>query len=368
MPKNKRLHFKELDALRFFAMIPLLSFTVLFLTRTENEGFHQELFRYFKYLRLNSFDFYFFLSSFLLTSHALREYKYYDSFSLKKFYWRRLVRIIPLFTVILIFALFFYELILKTLKLTEAVKFINSKYLELIPGYYTSYGNEQYIYLSVIWTVLMFLTFYFLWGIVMKYLKNNLVYVIYTLVGLGIILRIIFYYNDLQQPFNLLLYFTPIAFGAYLALAIRNEFSILAKIKTTPKKLIGPIYIVGILIILTNYLFLDNAFAYALIPAITCTFFSFIIIDQTFGKNSLFKMKNSKLLSRLGKINFGLFVYHSIISVLVIIGVDSIDYDINSIATKLGISIVVIIMTWIVADLSYNFFERPLLSFKREIK
>lgn len=368
MPKNKRLHFKELDALRFFALIPIFMFTILYLTLVEQEGFHYEMLRYADYLRLNSFDFYFFLSSFLLTSLGLREYKYNENFNLKKFYFRRIVRLLPLTVIIFSFAFIFYELILKTLKLTEALKISNSKYWELIPGFYTNYGNEPYIYLGIIWTITLFLLFYFVWGIVLKYFRKNLQFIIYFWLAIGIISRVVLFFLENNQPYNLILYGVPIAIGAQLALGIRTEASYINKIKLAPKKIVGPIYFVGVALILFGYLLLDNFIGYAILPVITCLFFAFIIIDQTFGKNSLFKIKNSKILSRLGKISFGLYVYSAIISILVIIGIESIDYDMSSITTKVALFVVVIVLTFIVSDISYNFIERPILSFKRDIK
>ncbi|MBK6527004.1 MAG: hypothetical protein IPG07_16525 [Crocinitomicaceae bacterium] len=107
MPKTKRLHFKDLDALRFFGFIPVFLFSVLFLSSTDTEGFHHEMLLVIGYLKINSFDFFFFISSFLLTSQGLREYKYNQSFALKSFYLRRFIRFLPLTAVAFHLRLYF---------------------------------------------------------------------------------------------------------------------------------------------------------------------------------------------------------------------------------------------------------------------
>jgi peptidoglycan/LPS O-acetylase OafA/YrhL len=101
---------------------------------------------------------------------------------------------------------------------------------------------------------------------------------------------------------------------------------------------------------------------------ITCSFFGFMILDQTFGKNSPFKFRNNKVLTHLGKISFGLFVYQAILNVLIVIGIDSLDFEMTSFSTKILFTILGFVMSWIVADLSFNFVEKPLLRMRREFK
>ena len=119
MPKIKRLHFKDLNALRFIAFTPVFLFFCMTLLKSEKVIFSNELFGYFKLMSIGSFDFFFFLSSFLLTSLAIREYKYKNKFSLKSFYVRRIIRVIPLLVVLITFFLYLHSKIIDLLKLTK---------------------------------------------------------------------------------------------------------------------------------------------------------------------------------------------------------------------------------------------------------
>lgn len=368
MPKTKRLHFKDLDALRFFGFIPVFLFSVLFLSATDTEGFHYEMLLVIDYLKINSFDFFFFVSSFLLTSQGLREYKYNQNFALKSFYVRRFIRLLPLSVVALSFAFIVYPLIIKTLKLNVVTTPQGPKLLQLIPEYYASYINEQYIYLAVIWVILMFAIFYVIWGLILKYGSKALKSISILFILAGITSRITCHFLDISFEFNPLAYGVPIGMAAILAQLVRTESKHLEKIKNIPKKFILPIYILGLAIVVFGYLMSTNFFIYSIVPVITSSYFGFLILDQTFGKNSPFKFRNYKVLTHLGKISFGLFVYQAILNVLIVIGIDSLDFEMTSFSTKILFTLLGFVMSWIVADLSFNFAEKPLLRMRREFK
>jgi peptidoglycan/LPS O-acetylase OafA/YrhL len=368
MPKTKRLHFKDLDALRFFGFIPVFLFSVLFLSATDTEGFHHEMLLVISYLKINSFDFFFFISSFLLTSQGLREYKYNQNFALKSFYVRRFIRLLPLSVVALSFAFIAYPLIIKTLKLNVVTTPQGPKLLQLIPEYYASYINEQYIYLAVIWVILMFAIFYVIWGLILKYGSKALKSISILFILAGIASRITCHFLDISFEFNPLAYGVPIGMAAILAQLVRTESKHLEKIKNIPKKFILPIYILGLAIVVFGYLMSTNFFIYSIVPVITSSYFGFLILDQTFGKNSPFKFRNNKVLTHLGKISFGLFVYQAILNVLIVIGIDSLDFEMTSFSTKILFTLLGFVMSWIVADLSFNFVEKPLLRMRREFK
>lgn len=368
MSKNKRLHFKDLDTLRFFAFIPVFLYCVLYLSRTSDEGFHHELTGLIGFIKTGSFDFFFFVSAFLLTSQGLREYKYNNSFSLKNFYLRKFMRLAPLTLVALTFAFIFYPLIIKTLKLNVTIMTPGSAWLQLIPEYFSVYGREHYICLAIIWVILMFAQFYFVWGIVLKLGRKTLTIISFVLIFIGIATRIIYTLMDISWEFSVLSYGVPVGVATILAQLIRNDSPYLEKIRVLPKRFILPIYIIGTILLITGYLISGGFFVQSFVPLIMSAFFSFMILDQTFGKNSPFKFRNNKVFTHLGKISFGLFIYQAILSVLIVIGIDSLDFDIDSVSTKLALILLSFVMSWIVADISFNFIEKPLLRLRREFK
>lgn len=63
-----------------------------------------------------------------------------------------------------------------------------------------------------------------------------------------------------------------------------------------------------------------------------------------------------------------MFVFQSIIGILLMIGAESLDFNLSSIYVILLLVIVGFVSTTIVADLSYKLFEKPLLRIRREFK
>jgi len=366
MTQNKRLHFKDLDAMRFLAFLPIFLFCIFYLTRTEEEGFHYEITNLFGFIKQNSLDFFFFVSAFLLTSQGLREYKYKDSFSLRSFYMRRVFRIAPLLLIGILFAFLIHPWILATLKLNTVDS--GYGYLSLFPKYFTKLPQEQYIYLAVIWTIFMFIQFYFFWGIILKFFRNLIQPISIALIVVGVASRIIHHYLDSDYGFDILSYGAPIGIGGILARLIRNDSKYIEKIKMLPKKLIIPIYIVSGLFVLSGYLISANFILVSIVPVFTCVLFSFAVIEQTFGKNSIGKLRNNKVFSHLGKASYGLILYQAILNVLLVISIDSLNFDIQSETVKVAFLVISFALTWIVADLSYNFYEKPLIRLRREFK
>ena len=193
MPKIKRLHFKDINALRFFAFIPIFLFFTAILLKNEKSSYIIEIANLFKNLSINSFDFFFLLSSFLITSLALREYKYRTVFSLKQFYARKLLRLLPLLLIALFFLFYFHDKIVIFLKLSPLATKSISYYLLGIPNYFSIATDEKEVYTLAIWMVYMFLQFYLIWGIVLKYFKPFIVYISIAFIFIGILSRVFSY-------------------------------------------------------------------------------------------------------------------------------------------------------------------------------
>ncbi|MBK9193185.1 MAG: acyltransferase [Crocinitomicaceae bacterium] len=368
MPKSKRLHFKDIDAMRFFAFLPVYVYTILFLTRTENEGFHHELTMIFSFIKTSSLDFFFFTSAFLLTSLGLREYKYNQNFYLKGYLLRKIIRLGPLILIGLAFVFIVHPWILKILKLNAINAPASTGFFTFQQSYLDAFTKEQFVYIAVIWSAMTFLLFSLLWGFVLKFFKKSLPGIFIGLMIAGFAMRILTHYLELSIDFNILAFGIPIGFGGLLAKWVREENPVLNKIKTIPKKYVTPIYITGICIITGGYVISENFILVGLMPAFTCAFFGFLILDQTFGKNAPVKFRNNKVFSHLGKISYGLLVYQSMVNVLIVIGIDSLDFEISSASVKIAFALVGFVFSWIIADISYNFVEKPLHRLSREFK
>ena len=368
MPRNKRLHFKDVDVLRFFMVLPVFLACSMLSLRPTGEGITVEIAKVSQHLALNSIDFFVFLSAFMITSHALREYKYRESFSLKFFYYRRLLRISSLLIILFIFIFLLHPWIIEVLQLFT-VKLPDWKnYILGIPNYLGRLNGSQDSVLVVIWFIFLILQFYFLWGVILKFFRKFILHISIALIVAGIVYRYFYSFGDSYSfTFDTLAYMSPIGIGATTAYFIRAEHSILDRIKNLKKAWVGLLYFFLIIHLLSAYL-LASSYILPLVPVISSLLFAFIIMEQTYGKNSIVKFRKNKFLSHLGKISYGLVVYYSIFSILIFIGIESLDFDLTSNLMKVIAIILTFALSWLTADISYNLIEQPFRNFKRNFK
>lgn len=368
MPRNKKLHFKDLDALRFLAFLPIFVFCFLRLLTFDKEGITYELARAIEFITRNSIDFFFFLSAFLLTAHILREYKYREDFSFRNYLVRRGLRLAPVLILALLFVFLVHPWLISTLKLQPIVTPDGWSYVLLLPNYFYGLQAEQYVYLIVIWAVFMFVQFYFVWGLLLYFLRKHLLYLCLLVITIGVISRIVHLSLETDWQFDTLCYGVPIGIGGLVALAMRTDNTIIDRIKKLSKRAISAFYIIGIGILLTAYYFSHDSYLTALVPFLNGAFFSFVVLEQTFAKNSFTKLRRNKLFIHLGKLSYGMIVYQAIINVLVLTAISSLDFDLRSDIVKVFFFVISFVMTWIVADVSYSLLERPLLILRKEFK
>ncbi len=369
MPRNKRLHFKDIHALKGLIFFPIYFFCILSLVATgENELLAQAT-AILGYIVHNCVDFLFFLTAFLVTSHALREYKYTNAFSLRKFLVRRMLRLIIVLIVALVFAFLVFPWLEQVLELEPKATLRSDGYFLLIPNFKIDPNHlVQPLFMVVLASVFMFIQFYIVWGIVLKFLRKQLTIVALLLLIIGILVRILYVTWDASYLLNTFAYGVPLGMGVFTALFFRSDLPLFEKLKDVSKQKNTLIYLVGIVIMLIGYLAVDNTWMTAFLPLVTSVFFGYVILEQTFGRKSLFQLKNNKILSYLGKISYGLIIYQSIVGVLIMIAVGSLVFDLVSVTSVLIIVITGLVGTIIMADISHKLFEKPLMRVRREFK
>ena len=367
MPRNKRLHFKDLDALKFIMLLPVLLYCSMLSIQPQGEGITVEIAGASKYFLLNSIDFYFFLSAFFLASHALREIKYKSDFSLKNFYVRRVLRISFFLVISLVFVFLFHPWIARTLKLFEFETPTLMPFITGIPNYIGDLNGTQDSVLVIIWGLFMFLQFYAVIGIVLKYLVDKIIWVGIALIVAGVIARLVLIMGEADILFNTLSYSTPIGFGLILAKLVREDNRIIGTIKGFSKTRNSIIYIILSIHLLTAYL-LSPKYVFALIPLLSGLLFSFVVLEQTYGKNSLFKFRKNKTLSRLGKISLSFLTFYGMLSIVTFIAIESVNLDLLNVFIKIAMMLATFILAWLFGDLCFNYIEQPIRSVKRDFK
>ena len=66
--------------------------------------------------------------------------------------------------------------------------------------------------------------------------------------------------------------------------------------------------------------------------------------------------------------SYGFILYQAIIGVLIMIAIESLDFDLTSVYVIAAIVMACFIGSIVIADISYKLFEKPLIRFRREFK
>jgi len=323
---------------------------------------------YVEKVALNAVDLFFFLSAFLITSHALREYKYTQSFSLRKFFIRRVFRIAPVLIIALLFTFVFHPWMNNKLALHEINLPDVEPYLFLLPNYFSSPESYEFLYLIVVASIYLFIQFYFFWGLILKFLKKYLTTISIGMILLGLIVRILHFHYQSNYFLDTMAYGAPIGIGGYIAYAIRSEAKWVKYVKELSKNISTVIYVIGAFLVIGGYQLFSDQLISAFVPIFTGIFYGYIIIEQTFGKNSFFQLKNQKILTYLGRMSYGLIVYQSLVGFLVLIAFESLEGNMNSTYTVLLVFLSSFVGSVVAANISFKMFEKPMLRLRREFK
>ena len=317
-------------------------------------------------------DLFFVLSGFLITDILLKTIGQPNF--LRNFYMRRVLRIFPLFYLILIICL----LILPSFKT-----------LNLDLGYYTKnqfwlwtyiqnwlyvfkepYGNKILLHT---WSLAVEEQFYLVWPITMLLIrkpKTLLIIVTSVLLGVAFARYGIWAYKVQDLAYASLYTFTRIdgiCIGCMLALLMKVSPGFLKKYTTIIVLLMASVNF--------GFYFINNqrssSLPYLAFVGYTtfAVLFGILVYEAAIGESKMIRILfNNKILKSLGKISYGLYVYHwplyillfSFFRDLFIKNISSLSYR----TAEIGSGIIVTAAAILLSLLSYHYFEKPFLKLK----
>lgn len=302
---------------------------------------------------------FFTLSGFLITYLLLAEKEKTGTIDIKKFYLRRILRIWPLYYVYLLivivvsgfevnWAIFFYFLIIPNLRNSFNGLFNiapGSNTLTSMIGHYWSLGVEEQFYSFWPWIVKN--------G---KYFLKVLILLPIAYVVIKLALRLI------HAPYGIITFFNYTRFGcmalgglgAYLYFYHKEDLYIFKN------RILEIILYVFFILVLSGRFHFTSIIDHEIVA-----FFTLVLIyNQIANENVILSFEN-KFFDFLGKISFGLYVYHPLIIYLLslIIGSQMKDYPMTM---TVIIFILVFLFTILISHLSYNYFEKRFLKIKHK--
>jgi len=350
-------HFASLDALRCFGIIGVIW--------QHNPGFPLEVMP-FTDAGISGVALFFVVSGFLITTLLLREESETGNINLRNFYIRRSLRIFPLYYAVLAL----YAILVFYLEKNAAGKL----FFENLP-YYLTYTNNWFVDLKLnedgqrrvififAWTLATEEQFYLLWPSIMKFFRRHVaIIILLSIMAADVVLEFIFGRNDLPQNTTERLLriatspSTEICAGVLLAISLHTKkgFEFIWKVLGHPRSA----WIAGIMAFtIINWPGPANS-GWRLCQAIIFTIFvAACVVREDHGLSNVL---NRKILIRIGVVSYGMYLLHmlavnTVKQILPSIGIDS----------SLFSFLLAVAFAYIAAEISFRFYETPMLNLKK---
>jgi peptidoglycan/LPS O-acetylase OafA/YrhL len=351
----KKIQFPGLNGVRFIAaLLVIIDHTELFKTYLGIPSLWAN--SYSAYLGAFGVTIFFVLSGFLITYLLLEEQKI-ATIQIKHFYLRRMLRIWPLYYLILLLGFF----VIPHLDFFQVPKYSSDMgaSLDRLLLFIGLAANVAFVYLptvpfaNVLWSVAVEEQFYLFWPHVVRF-KRSLLWIMLVLLSGYLALK--FYAGSLDRQFELLVIRTRFSamilggIGAYLVFHHRSMIHFLYHR-----------FLQGCLLLLFVAMLVDGidykSFSWIqdeLTSLVVCG----LIINVATNPHTLVKLEN-RAFRYLGKLSYGLYVYHLFAVVLVLKGLPAI-VDLQALPTWMSYPLtlgLILILTIIISHLSYRYVE-----------
>ena len=310
---------------------------------------------------------FFVLSGFLITYLLLVEVGETGSINIKNFYVRRILRIWPVYyVVVLIFVFLIPSFIGALAKEYAAIKPVNVfNYLFFLVNFdHINYGIN-FRWASVLWSVSVEEQFYLIWPLALFILPiKRLPFFLAFLIIFSFIFRGLYFDSYRIVHYHTLAVLGDLSIGAFGAWLSLNRTILVLKCVNISKEFKLIFYGAGLTLLIFRYDIFDGQFLTPLIGLLSSVYFLYIILEQTYSSTSFYKMKYASTLTQYGKYTYGLYSYH-FIAIFMVNGFRSyFGFDPqNGLFFSFAI-IAALLISVIGAMISYTLMEEPLLKLK----
>lgn len=357
MDTKERFHYPGLDALRGIAIILVI------------------LFHYFLFFRIGwiGVDLFFVLSGFLITSILLRERDH--KFYFRNFYLRRILRIFPLYYLVLI--IFFAAAPIAFSQKDSSSTY--SYYTQNQLWFWLYFQNWLMIkkgmppepYLQHFWSLAIEEQFYIVWPFLVFFVRkiSHLKAMLIAILLLAFILRFIFWKTLPQYAgqnyYNSFTRMDTLGAGALLALIVNGGKKIPGSFIT-----ISTVAFAGLIAaswILYRNVDYDNPLFTTIGYSVSALFFMSMCFLALHENTWIAKVY---FLKPIGRISYGLYVFHLPVFLVVssILNARLAPYFPSDTLLHLVTAVICIAITFITSAISYKFFELPLLRLKNKFR
>jgi peptidoglycan/LPS O-acetylase OafA/YrhL len=330
-------------------------------------------------------EFFFVLSGFLITYLLLAEYSDTGTINIKHFYMRRILRIWPLYYLILIIGLLLIPIAINVLHIDYTfhypISIAGPLFTFFLPNLVLAIWGSSY--LGPLWSIDVEEQFYFFWAPLIKRFKKYPITIFWVI----IVLRVIFYFYyihlsnyGLSRPTNVAFHFINIlkfeamsigALGAWLFYSYRQKL-LSSKLFSIGFQVFA-LAVISLRLIFHNTLIVNTGWGgtiYSALfnsfysPVITNFLFLWLILNISSNPKSLINTDN-KVFNLLGNISYGIYMYHGIVLLITVILLKNVLRPLSPIMSTTLLYAVAAGLTILAAYLTYRFIELKFLAMKK---
>ena len=320
---------------------------------------------------------FFTLSGFLITYLLLTEKEQFGTIHAKAFYIRRVLRIWPLYYLIIILGLFVFPHIpfFNIPVYTEGVYYKFGIKVFFYAILFPNIVNNLYAYMPFMaqsWSIGVEEQFYLIWPWIVKWSKNYLTVLVSIFFGLILITNVLYFFADLSPDISHTSTATKSITFAYKFFALMRiscmavggvgAFLLFNSNMKVLRPLFLPLTQIAVVVSVLTMMFLGveiprvNHEFYAL-------FFIVIILNLAGNPNTLFNLE-FKWMDYLGKISYSIYMWHG---VAIICGLHIARFfypNLDNAVANLIYYVSTFALTFLIASVSYEWFEMKFLRFK----
>lgn len=320
---------------------------------------------------------FFTLSGFLITYLLLAEKEKFNTIHAKAFYIRRVLRIWPLYYLIIILGLFVFPHIsfFNIPVYTEGVYYKFSTKVFFYAILFPNIVNNLYAYMPFMaqsWSIGVEEQFYLIWPWLVRWSKNYLTVLASIFFGLILITNILYFFADLSPDISHTSMSTKAVTFAYKFFALMR-ISCMAVggigavlLYNSNMKVLRPLFLpMTQITVVGTVLFM--MFLGVEIPRVNhefyALFFIVIILNLAGNPKTLFNLEY-KWMDYLGKISYSIYMWHG---VAIICGLHIARYfypNLDNAPANIIYYVSTFVLTFLIASASYEWYEKRFLRFK----
>lgn len=314
---------------------------------------------------------FFVLSGFLITYLLISEYELNLKISIRNFYIRRMLRIWPLYFLIVSLTFFVYPFIKSLLGVNNplASNFLlhlfflsNFDVINISKYFYGSDAMSQ----NITWSVSIEEQFYLFWPLIFVLFPKRLwiFSILLTIVG-SIIFRLLNSNDDVVLYFHTFSVLLDLGIGGLMAYLIKEHIEIRTFFEnaSTPTHLF--LFLLSFCLLFWNDSIFQFQHGYALGRVFVSCSFALIISAQALTKSdSILNLSNINFASRWGKYTYGIYLIHPLAITIVDVSVRMLQIPKSNFVSLSAIGLVSFALTLFLSKVCFEYFESRFLLLK----